>query len=178
MVDCPERPVITPEMKIDVLLEEYPEVEDTLLELAPTLEKLKNPALRETIAGLTDIRKAAEAGGVSMGEMIGKLRTAAGVEEAWNEGDQLMQDGSERPDWLIEANIVETLDARPMIEAGEHPMPQVMSGVQKLGEGKIFLLKAPFTPSPLIDKVRDAGNLAWSEQVGPQEFKTYFKRGD
>jgi len=139
MTECPDRPTITPEMKIDVLLEAYPEAEGTLLELAPTLDKLKDAALRKTIAGLTDIRKAAEAGGVSMGEMIGKLRTAAGVEEAWNEGDQSMQDGAGRPDWVIEANIVETLDARPMIEAGEHPLPQVMSGIQKLDPGKIFL---------------------------------------
>jgi uncharacterized protein (DUF2249 family) len=170
MTECPERPTITPEMKIDVLLEVYPEVEDTLLEIAPALSKLKNPALRNTIAGLTDIRQAAETGGVSIGDMIGKLRGAAGVDK----------DGSEdsvRPDWLDESNVVKTLDARPMIQAGEHPMPLVMSGVQQLGEGKIFLLIAPFTPSPLIEMVRNAGNLAWCEQAGPEEFKTYFKRG-
>lgn len=170
MTECPERPTITPEMKIDDLLEVYPEVEDTLLEVVPALSKLKNPKLRKTVAGLTDIRQAAESGGVSIGDMIGKLRGAAEVDEEWSEN-------SERPDWLDESNIVKTLDARPMIQAGEHPMPQVMSGIQQLGEDKIFLLIAPFTPSPLIDMVRNAGNLAWCEQAGPEEFKTYFKRG-
>jgi hypothetical protein len=170
MTECPERPTITPEMKIDELIEVYPEVEDTLLEIAPALSKLKNPVLRKTVAGLTDIRQAAETGGVSIGDIIGKLRGAAGVEREWS-------DNSGRPEWLDESNVVKTLDARPMIQAGDHPMPLVMSGVQQLGDGKIFLLIAPFTPSPLIEMVRNAGNLAWCEQAGPEEFKTYFKRG-
>ena len=174
MIECPERPTITPEMKIDALLEAYPEVEDTLLELAPTLSKLQDPALRNTIAGLTDVRTAANAGGISLGEMVGKLRTAAGIEGVWSEAST----DSDRPEWLDEANVAVRLDARTMIEAGEHPLPQVMSGIQQLDPGKIFLLVAPFTPTPLIEKVRTAGNLAWSEQVGPTEFNTYFARGE
>jgi uncharacterized protein (DUF2249 family) len=171
MTECPERPTITPEMKLGVLLVAYPEVEDTLVEIAPALSKLKNPALRKTVADLTDVRQVAESGGVSIGDIIGRLRKAAGVGDA-GAGE------SGRPDWIDEVNVVETLDARTMIQAGEHPLPQVMSGIQQLAPGKIFLLIAPFTPSPLIDKVRNAGNLAWSEQAGPEEYKTYFKRGD
>lgn len=89
-----------------------------------------------------------------------------------------MTDSTERPDWLDEANIVERLDAREMIASGEHPLDQVLAGIQKLESGKIFMLVSPFTPKPMIEKVRATGDLAWSEQVGPGEFKTYYKRGD
>ena len=89
-----------------------------------------------------------------------------------------MANSPERPDWLDEANIVERLDAREMIASGGHPLDQVLSGIQQLGPGKIYMLVAPFTPAPMIEKVLAAGDLAWSEQVGPAEFKTYFKRGD
>ena len=81
-----------------------------------------------------------------------------------------MTDSTERPDWLDEANIVERLDAREMIASGEHPLDQVLAGVQQLEPGKIFVLVSPFTPTPMIEKVRAAGDLAWSEQVGPGEF--------
>ncbi len=89
-----------------------------------------------------------------------------------------MTDSTERPDWLDEANIVERLDAREMIASGEHPLDQVLAGIQQLEPGKIFVLVSPFTPKPMIEKVRASGDLAWSEQVGPGEFKTYYKRGD
>ena len=89
-----------------------------------------------------------------------------------------MTDAPKRPEWLDEANIVETLDAREMIASGGHPLDQVLSGIEQLGTGKIFMLVSPFTPAPMIEKVRNAGNLAWTEQLGPGEFKTYFKRGD
>jgi uncharacterized protein (DUF2249 family) len=89
-----------------------------------------------------------------------------------------MTGSHERPDWLDEANVVETLDARELIAAGGHPLEQVLSGIQQLGTGKIYMLISPFTPAPMIEKVQKAGDLAWSEQAGPGEFKTYFKRGD
>jgi hypothetical protein len=65
-----------------------------------------------------------------------------------------------------------------MIASGGHPLDQVLSGIKQLGPGKIFMLVSPFTPTPMIEKVRSAGDLSWTEQVGPGEFKTYFKRGD
>lgn len=89
-----------------------------------------------------------------------------------------MTDSSERPDWLDEANIVETLDARELIASGGHPLDEVLAGIQQLEPGKIFVLISPFAPTPMIEKVRAAGDLAWSEQAGPGEFKTYYKRGD
>ena len=89
-----------------------------------------------------------------------------------------MTDSAERPDWVVEANVVESLDAREMIASGGHPLDQVLAGIQTLGPEQIFLLVSPFTPTPMIEKVRAAGDLAWSEQVGPGEFKTYYKRGD
>lgn len=178
MTEGADRPTITPEMKVATLLQAYPELEEKLIEIAPTFTKLRNPVLKKTVAGLTNLRQAAEVGGVSLGELIATLRTAAGCEEEWSDDEHASSGGGNRPAWLDEANVVETLDAREMIESGGHPLPQVLSAIKQLGPGKIFLLVAPFTPAPMIDRVRNDGNLAWTEQVGPQEFKTYFKRGD
>lgn len=88
-----------------------------------------------------------------------------------------MTDATGRPDWVTEQDVVGTLDAREMIAAGGHPLPQVLSAIEQLEPGKIFMVIAPFTPTPMIDKVRNAGDMSWTEQVGPAEFRTYFKRG-
>ncbi len=53
MTECPERPTITPEMKIGALLDAYPDLEKILIEIAPTFAKLSDPALRKTICRWT-----------------------------------------------------------------------------------------------------------------------------
>ena len=40
---------ITPDTRIGTLLEKFPELEETLIELAPSFDKLKNPFLRKTV---------------------------------------------------------------------------------------------------------------------------------
>ena len=72
-----ERPDITPDMKVGELLRFYPELEDELVAVAPTFEKLRNPVLRRTVAKVTTLRQAARVGGVTVGEIIGRLRCAA-----------------------------------------------------------------------------------------------------
>lgn len=41
--------LITPKTRVGELLEKYPELEETLMELAPAFQKLKNPVIRRTI---------------------------------------------------------------------------------------------------------------------------------
>jgi hypothetical protein len=48
-----ENLIISPKTKIYELLEAYPQLEETLIALAPPFKKLKNPVLRKTIAKIT-----------------------------------------------------------------------------------------------------------------------------
>lgn len=168
------KPDITPELKIGELLDAYPELEDELIEISRAFKKLHNPVLRRTIAKITTLRQAAQVGGVSLGNMIGRLRCAAGVEEVWVDEEGPSTGGRGRPEWVDKGGVVEVLDAVAMIEAGEHPLPQVMSALGRLRPGQVYSIITPFVPAPMIDKAREAGHKAWTEQQGPEKFQTYF----
>lgn len=167
---------ITPDTKVGALLDAYPDLEEVLIGIAPVFKKLRNPALRRTVARLTSLRQAAKVGGVSLGGMIGTLRTAAGLEEAWEDsGEEESVGGSkERPDWLDACEAIEIHDARQEIEDGGHPLPFVLAAVEALEPGQAFAIVTPFLPAPMIDKVAERGCHTWTEQRGPEHFVTYF----
>lgn len=172
-----DRPDITPDMKVGELLRFYPELEDELVAVAPAFEKLRNPVLRRTVAKVTTLRQAARVGGVTIGEIIGRLRIAAGVEERW-QGTEGEPEVSGRPVWVDEADVVSKQDLRSAIEAGEHPLPLVMDAVRELQPGQALLLVTPFLPAPMIDRITSDGFRAWTYQVGSEEFNTVFSRPD
>ena len=165
--------IITPKTKVHELLQAYPELEDKLIELAPVFKKLKNPVLRRTIARVTTLQQAAQVGEIPVHELVNKLRQMAGQESL--EGLAAGTEGqAEKPSWLIEANIVKRLDARPIIEQGGHPLGEVLTGVGDLKAGEIFELVTPFLPAPLIDRVVAQGFDNWADKRSENHFVNYF----
>ena len=176
MADGANRPAITPDLKLSELLDAYPELEDVLIEIAPAFRKLRNPVLRRTVARLTSLRQAAQVGGVSLGMIIGKLRSAAGFEEQWVDEESHPDDTGGRPQWVVDGELIRTFDAVEMIEAGGHPLPEVMSALRELGPEQMYAIITPFVPAPMIDKAKETGYQAWTEQSGEERFRTFFTR--
>ncbi len=166
---------ITPETRVAALLDDYPELETTLVDLAPPFAKLRNPLLRKTVAKVTTLRQAAKVGGVSLGVLINRLREVAGVEgepvESADEADE-----AARPQWLREDRIGQRFDARPVIEAGERPMEKITSLLKRLEGVEILELTTPFVPAPIIDMATEQGFASWQEQLAPELVKTFFTR--
>jgi len=171
-----ERPPITPHLTVGELLEQYPELEETLIGLSPAFKKLRNPVLRRTIAKLTSLQQAAQVAGVSIGEMIGTLRTAAGCQAPWDDGEGADAAPDERPAAFEDVEPIETFDAVEEIEAGGHPLPKVMASVQRLQAGEIYSIITPFVPAPMLDKMRAAGFEVWTQQLGRERFQNFFGR--
>lgn len=178
--ECPEEPkrIITPDTKIAALLKDYPELENVLFEMAPAFEKLKNPILRKTIAKVASLRQAAELGKIPLGSLINRLRQETGQNEwlAETESDSKTLKGV--PAWVKPDKVVKTIDARPMLEAGEHPVNLVMKELGELSSGQLLELVTPFLPSPLIDMAKSKGFLAFSREETPDQFRIYFKEKD
>lgn len=170
-----ERLIITPKTKISDLLEAYPQLEDTLIALAPPFRKLKNPVLRKTITRVTTLAQAAIVGGIKVEEMITELRAEIGqttTDTIENEtGNYLTQE----PAWFNESKISATIDIREMLNAGEQPVHEVLSAIKKLKENEILKIIAPFIPAPLIDKSLSMNYLHWLEKKEEGEFWVYFK---
>lgn len=91
-------------------------------------------------------------------------------------GSSGLGDGT-RPAWAIAAAAARTLDARPIIAAGEHPAGQVLDQLAALAPGEVLQLLTPFIPEPLIARIRRAGFLAHTVVEEAGLARTFFRSG-
>lgn len=173
-----KRDIITPQMKVGDLLDQYPELEETLIGISPAFSKLKNPVLRRTIARVATLQQAALTGSVPVHEVVNTLRTAAGQTA---EDDAPQRAVAARvvesvPDWLSGVKERVEFDARPVLASGAHPLQEVFSRLQQLPEGAVLDLITPFYPAPLVDAVRAKGWEAVHAKRGDDVFVTSIGR--
>ena len=166
--------IITPKTKISELLDSYPELEETLIRYTPVFKKLKNPLLRKTIAKITTLQQASAIADVKVEELINTLRKEAGQElTEVKEGSGYNKN---KPEWFDEKKISIRFDAREMLDAGEHPVNQVMAELNDMKQGGIYELQAPFLPAPLIDKATSIQFEHWVVSRGETDFSIFFCR--
>jgi hypothetical protein len=169
---------ITPDAKLGALLERWPVFEQVLIDMSPHFRALRNPVLRRTVARVATLRQVSSVSGVALGTLIARLRSAAGLEAAGAPGTEgeAVAEPSTPPSWLAAARVTHRHDARAAIEAGEHPLPQVMRDLGGLGEGDVYELITPFVPAPLLDMAREKGFLGHSVREAETVVRTYFRR--
>ena len=83
---------------------------------------------------------------------------------------------AEAPAWARPERVTRSLDARPLLARGAHPVDQVMGELARLAPGEVFELVAPFVPTPLIERARTVGVAAHSVTEAPGMVRTYFAR--
>ncbi len=163
---------IRPNTKIGEMLDEFPQLEDTLIELAPAFKKLKNPMLKRTVARVTSVNQAALVGKIELYTLLNALRIKAGQEPVDVKNINKNQD--EPPVWFKTGTIVKRIDARPMLDKGEHPLGLVTTEVKDLLPGQILELTTPFYPAPLVDKIVEKGYIFWGLEKSDDDIRSYF----
>ena len=149
-------------IKVSDLLDEYPQLENTLLELSPAFSKLRNPILRRTVAKVTTLQQAAKVAGISPILLLETLRQAAGLPiDNRNESIDIDNEQKDKPEWFGEMNITIRFDARPIIESGENPMQEIIRLSKELQNNQIMELTAPFKPVPIMDLLKSKGFEVW-----------------
>ena len=73
-----EQVEITPSTTVGALLDAHPELEETLIGIAPPFKKLKNPFLRKSVAKVATLKHIASVGNVPLNELISKLSHVRG----------------------------------------------------------------------------------------------------
>jgi uncharacterized protein (DUF2249 family) len=167
---------IIPETKVGALIDRFPQLEKTLIEISPKFKQLRNPVLRRTIARVASLSQVAAIGKASLVDMINKLREEAGITEKFISDIDVDIIPTEKPDWFSSSRIAVTLDARPMLEEGKQPVQRVLNECKNLKDGEIYELITPFLPAPLIDAARKQEYLTWSRKEEEDVFKTYFMK--
>ena len=165
---------ITPQTMVSDMLENYPELEDKLIEIAPIFEKLKNPLLRKTIAKVANLKQAATIGNVPVSDLISQLREAVGLTEL--DVTEKSETKSEKPVWVTKDKVVLEYDAMIDLENGIHPAGKVTKEIHDLKDDDLYLLITPFVPAPLLQMVEDKGYEYYVDQLDEQVFETYIKR--
>lgn len=69
-----------------------------------------------------------------------------------------------------------TLDARPIIAAGEEPFDQIMASVASLGENEELVILAPFEPVPLEGMLSSQGFTYDAVAIDNGDWQVTFRR--
>ncbi|MDP2888004.1 MAG: DUF1858 domain-containing protein [Bacteroidota bacterium] len=156
---------ITPKTKVGELLDNFPQLEDVLLQISPAFASLKNPILRRTVAKVAALQQAAAIGGVKVEELVNRLRREVGQEPLFGDADSEYLSG-EPPQWFDATKVVLRFDACEVIQSGGSPMNQILEQTKTLNEGEIYELITPFVPAPIIDMLKQKGFNAASVKSG------------
>lgn len=167
-----EKLIITPKTKVLQLIEAYPELETVLINYVPAFEKLKNPILRKTVARVATLQQAASIGQVRVDELINHLRSFVGQDLF--SGTSELEYKTLQPQWYSIGNVWKVLDAKKMLETGEHPVNQAIADLNQMPSGMIYTVQAAFLPAPLIDKASSLQFDHWVEKKSETSFLIHF----
>jgi hypothetical protein len=95
---------ITGHTKLLELLNEYPTLEEQIIDIAPPFKNLKNPVLRRTVGQLVTLGQVAQIGNIDVTELVNTLRRAVGQPELRADADaqiSIPAKSADDPDWIV-----------------------------------------------------------------------------
>ncbi|MCF6206401.1 MAG: DUF1858 domain-containing protein [Sulfurovum sp.] len=165
---------ITMETKIADLLNDYEGMKDILIKINPKFKKLNNPVLRRTVARLAGVKQAAIVGGMDPVDLLNQLRVAVGQEPL--NIQSVSESTKKAPDW-IGGEVKETIDANALLDAEKNPLAEVRKALKRIEPGELVSIVSDFKPEPLIEAFREEGHEVYSQEIAPEHFLTFVKKG-
>ncbi len=164
---------ITPSTKVNDLLDTYPELEETLIGIAPPFKKLKNPLLRKSVARVATIKHISSVGNVPLNELINKLRMAVGqsvTDDSYEDEDYFL----DKPDWFSEDKISLSFNEEKLGDKDKMTLVTMLQEAKNVKEGEIIELTTRFLPAPGIDRMKSKGYSVWTVKQEDDLIKSYF----
>lgn len=165
---------VTVNTKIAALIKQHPDALETIINLHPKFEKLRNPLLRKIMAGRTSISMASKISGCSVTEFFRQLKPLgfeidSTVEAAAANEKQI-------PDFIlfIKKHQVIDLDVRPLIASGQDPLAIIIKKVTTIQPGQVLKIVNSFYPEPLILLLEKQGFTAYADVIDDDLVETYF----
>ncbi len=166
---------ITPETKVDDLLNEYPQFEEFLIGLNPKYKKLKNPILRRTVAKIATLTQVAKIGGYDVFDLVNLLRKEVGRPPLEKSPSEMEEAAEEAPAWVGETPK-ETIDANRLLDEEKNPLTEVSKALKSIESGQIVAIRSDFLPSPLIDMFKEKGYKVYAAEAEEGIYLTYIKK--
>jgi hypothetical protein len=157
---------ITPSTTVYDLLSQHPD-------LAAPFKKLRNPALKNSIARIATLKHIASVGNIPLNELIDSIRDEVGQPEGKEAFEDEEYFGPE-PDWFSEDRISISLVEGEVGDKDEMTIVAVLREAANLEEGGIIELITTFLPAPGIDTMKAKGYSAWTTKSEGDTIRTYF----
>lgn len=168
-----QRTEITPSLTVHALLEEYPELEEVLIGIAPPFKKLRNPILRGTVAKVATLKHISSVGSVPLNELIDKLREAVGQSKSSDVYEDVNYCGKQ-PDWFSPDKVTLSIDEGQVEDKDKMTLVVILEKAKNVQEGDIIELVTSFLPAPGIDVMKSKGYSTWTVKDGTDSFQSYF----
>jgi hypothetical protein len=164
---------ITPSTTVNDLLDAYPEIEETLIGIAPPFKKLKNKFLRKSVAKVATLKHISSVGNVPLNELINKLREVVGQSET-NDFYEDENYFSDRPEWFSADKISLSINEENLEDENKITLVTILQEARKVRKGEIIELTTSFLPAPGIDRMIAKGYSAWTVKEADNLIKSYF----
>jgi hypothetical protein len=168
---------ITPTTKVNELLNAFPDLEETLIGIAPPFKKLRNPFLRRSVAKVATLKHISSVGNIPLDELINKLREAVGqppIQASYGDEEYY----GEKPSWFSSDKIVVSVDEAKLEDKDKMTLVAILERTKEVGKGEIIELVTTFLPAPGIDAMKSKGYSVWTLKEEDGTVRSYFLKND
>jgi len=166
---------ITPSTTVHKLLGAYPELEDKLIALAPPFQKLRNPALRKSVAKVATLKNIASVGNIPLTELINKINQEVGQPGS----AEVFEDEiyfTPQPAWFSADKVSLSLVEGEVGDKDKMIVVALLREAKKLKDGEILELITTFLPAPGIDSMKAKGYSTWTNKGESNIVRSYFMK--
>ena len=164
---------INPSTKVYDLLNTYPELEETLIGIAPPFKKLRNPLLRKSIGKIATLKNISSVGNIPLNELINKIKKAVG-QSVSDENYEDEEYFGAKPDWFSADKISVSINEEKSENKDKMTIVAILKEARSVKKGGIIELITTFLPAPGIDTMKSKGYSVWTVKEEDNLIKSYF----
>jgi hypothetical protein len=168
---------ITASTTVHELLVAYPELEETLISIAPAFKKLKNPLLRKSIAKIATLKHISAVGNVPLNDLVNMLRKAVGQSEI-SESYEDEKYYFDQPDWFSKDKIALSVNDEELEVKDKMTIVVILQEAKHIKKGEIIELTTTFLPAPGIETMKSKGFSVWTVKEDENLIRTYFLKNN
>jgi len=166
--------VIDVNTKIARIIMQSAEALETIVNISPKFDKLRNPIVRKLMAGRTSIWTASKIAGISVADFFLNLKHLGFTIDNRSVPEETGK--KELPSFFdnVRKDQVTELDVRPFVAAGNDPLPEIMQNANRLQPGEVLKVTNSFYPRPLIVELEIKGFSCFTDIIDDNLVEAYF----
>ncbi len=167
---------VKPTTTVDELLEAYPELEEKLIAMAPPFQKLKNPALKNSIGKIATLKNIASVANISINDLIAFINKELDLPT----NTEVFEDEvyfTPQPAWFSADKVSISLVEGQVGDKDKMTVVAVLREAKNIKAGEILELTTTFLPAPGIDSMKSKGYSTWVSKGEGKTIRSYFMKG-